>query len=65
MQRGQRSDGLPRPTRTAAGVRTGLSCGSQFLVGNIAPRIELCGGVEAMRQIAASDGCRDGQTGKQ
>ena len=38
MQRGQRRDGSYGPTRIVIQVRTRLLCGSQFLVGNIAPR---------------------------
>ena len=42
-------------------VRTRLSCGSQFPIGNIASGVELSNGVDAMGQIIGRDGMRRGE----
>lgn len=46
-------------------LSAGLSRGGQFLVRNIAPSLELCGWVEAMRQIGPGGGSGDGQAENQ
>ena len=46
-------------------LSAGLSCSGQFLVRNIAPRIELCGWVETRRQIGPGGGSGDSQAENQ
>ena len=46
-------------------LSAGLSRGTQFIVGNIAPGIELCRRIETMGEIRSGDGPGDGQTRKQ